>query len=208
LLDQRPRAVVLIDGLFDERPAIRHKELLSLMTAGIPVIGGASMGALRAAELQVHGMVGVGSIFQAFARGTLDGDDEVAVLHGPAEWDWAPLTVPLVDVRATLIVAVRQRIVPASMARLALRIARATFYKERTWNGILGSLGDDATVAPQSWLRFEQWLPEGRVYLKQIDALHCLSSAKTIGGQVPGPAPPETLFTLELRDWVRRTASH
>jgi len=48
---ERPAMVVLVDGMFDRWPAIRHKELVHLMAAGVPVVGGASMGALRAAEL-------------------------------------------------------------------------------------------------------------------------------------------------------------
>ena len=43
------------------------------------------MGALRAAELHAFGMRGVGRIFEAFRDGELEDDDEVAVVHGPAE---------------------------------------------------------------------------------------------------------------------------
>src|SRR5213076_1722914 len=113
-LEEAPRAVVLIDGLFDRYPAIRHKELLALIEAGVPVVGGASMGALRAAELHTLGMIGVGRIFEAYASGRINGDDEVAVLHGPADMDWAALTVPLVNVRATLARALRERVIGAA----------------------------------------------------------------------------------------------
>src|SRR5437762_3780307 len=51
----RPRAMVLIDGLFEDRPAVRHKEILWAMAQGIVVIGAASIGALRAAELSSFG---------------------------------------------------------------------------------------------------------------------------------------------------------
>ena len=81
---------MLIDGLFDASPAVRHKELLQLMARGVPVIGAASMGALRAAELAPFGMIGVGRIFTAYAAGALVGDDEVALLHGPEELGWTP----------------------------------------------------------------------------------------------------------------------
>ena len=88
----RPCAVALVDGLFDEWPAIRHKELLSLIAEGVAVFGGASMGALRAAELHTLGMIGVGHIFDAYRRGLIDADDEVAVLHGPAELGYPAVT--------------------------------------------------------------------------------------------------------------------
>src|SRR5262249_20868974 len=37
-----PAAVVLLDGVFDEAPSIRHKELLVLVGQGVRVIGAAS----------------------------------------------------------------------------------------------------------------------------------------------------------------------
>ena len=85
-----PRVFVLIDGLFDDRCAIRHNELLQLLSRGVRVVGGASMGALRATELRAFGMAGGGRICEAYLDGRLVGDDEVALLHGPAEFGWAP----------------------------------------------------------------------------------------------------------------------
>ena len=200
----RPTAVVLIDGLFDDWPAIRHKELLHLIGRRIPVIGGASMGALRATELQAFGMIGVGRIFAAYASGRLVGDDEVAVLHGPADFDWGPLTEPLVNVRATLLSAARRRIVDLPSARGILRAAVALFYKERTWRTVLRAGGVQEDVDGAALAAFEQWLPGGYVDLKQIDALTCLEAAlrldRTI--QPPRSPPPETLFSLTLAEQI------
>ena len=43
------------------------------------------MGALRAAELSAHGMVGVGRIFGWYRDGVVVDDSEVALLHADAE---------------------------------------------------------------------------------------------------------------------------
>ncbi|HCU97270.1 MAG TPA: hypothetical protein DHU96_33000, partial [Actinobacteria bacterium] len=59
VLRLRPAAIVLIDGLYDTTPAPWHKELLWALEARVPVVGAASMGALRAAELDRFGMIGV-----------------------------------------------------------------------------------------------------------------------------------------------------
>src|SRR5271154_4999719 len=64
------------------------------------------MGALRAAELHSFGMVGFGRIFVWYRDGVLDGDDEVALTYGPAELGYVPLSEPLVNIRATLELAV------------------------------------------------------------------------------------------------------
>ena len=55
-LGLRPRAIALIDGLFEAQPSVWHREILDALDAGIPVVGGASMGALRAVELEAFGM--------------------------------------------------------------------------------------------------------------------------------------------------------
>ena len=77
-----PRAIALIDGVFERVLPVWHKEILWAMARGVHVFGAASMGALRAAELHAFGMVGVGRIFEGYRDGALEADDEVAVLHG------------------------------------------------------------------------------------------------------------------------------
>jgi hypothetical protein len=43
-------AIGLIDGIFDDIQSVWHKELLFALDEGVQLAGGASMGALRAAE--------------------------------------------------------------------------------------------------------------------------------------------------------------
>src|SRR5581483_2813112 len=85
--------------------AVWHKEILWALTQGIHVYGSASIGALRAAELAPFGMVGVGRIFEAYRDGRLEDDDEVAVVHGPAEHAFQVHSEALVNLRATLAAA-------------------------------------------------------------------------------------------------------
>ncbi|MET0402172.1 MAG: TfuA-like protein, partial [Cystobacter sp.] len=54
-LSLRPRAIALVDGVFEAQPSVWHHEVLAALDAGVAVFGGASMGALRAAELAPHG---------------------------------------------------------------------------------------------------------------------------------------------------------
>lgn len=98
-LPLQPRAIVLVDGYYFTMPAVTHKELLYALDAGVRVIGAASLGALRALELAPFGMVGVGEVFARYRSGEIDGDDEVALLHTPAEHGYRPLGVALVEVR-------------------------------------------------------------------------------------------------------------
>src|ERR1035437_1659661 len=79
LMAARPRMVGIVDGEFYQSLAVTPKEVLALIVAGTAVYGAASMGALRAVELQPYGMIGVGSVYRLFRRGVLDADDEVAL---------------------------------------------------------------------------------------------------------------------------------
>ncbi|MEZ4368577.1 MAG: TfuA-like protein [Kofleriaceae bacterium] len=72
-----PRRLALIDGFFERMAAPWHKELLYALERGLEVYGAASMGALRAAELDRFGMIGVGRVYRGYATGAIVADDEV-----------------------------------------------------------------------------------------------------------------------------------
>ncbi|MFO1050370.1 MAG: TfuA-like protein [Geminicoccaceae bacterium] len=165
------RMVVLIDGVFERALPVWHKEILWALGQGVHVWGGASMGALRAAELHAFGMRGVGRIFEGYRDGTLEADDEVAVLHGPTEAGFAAVSEALVNVRATLAAAEAAAVLDCAQAEAALGAARAIHYRDRTWGAVLERLGPAA--AP-----LRAWLPTGRVDRKRLDALELLEAAQ------------------------------
>lgn len=191
-----PDRLCLIDGYFDWCPAPWHKELLLLMARGTMVLGASSMGALRAAELQPHGMMGVGAIFRAYRDGRLTGDDEVALIHAPAELAWAPLSVPLVELRATLAAACRAGLIRADLARSLRERAKRIHYEDRDWPAIerawleLGTPDDDAIARIRAM----------HVPLKRKDALACLELAldPTLQPAVRPAPPPATCFMRDL----------
>lgn len=129
----RVRRIAIIDGYFERMAALWHKEILIALEAGIEVWGAASMGALRAAELAPFGMRGVGRVFERFASGELDADDEVAVAHLPADYAYRSTSVALVDLREGIAEVVARRRLSAKMHAQLVALARAPFYRERTW---------------------------------------------------------------------------
>ena len=96
------RVIGLVDGVFEDRPTVWHKEILWALERGVRVIGAASLGALRAAECAPFGMEGVGQVFAQIPRGAIEDDSDLAVVHAPGELGWQPLTEARVNVRATL----------------------------------------------------------------------------------------------------------
>ncbi|MCP3144694.1 TfuA-like protein [Pyxidicoccus xibeiensis] len=174
-LSLRPRALALVDGVFEAQPSVWHHELLAALEAGVAVFGGASMGALRAAELGPHGMVGVGRIFAWYRDGEVVDDAEVALLHADAEHGWRPLTVPLVNVRHAAETARAARVLGRDDARALVEAAEALFYQERTWPRLL----EDVTPRwkPSTRAAWSAWFPSGAEDLKRKDAIACLQAA-------------------------------
>ncbi len=188
---EAPSAIGLVDGYFETVPAVWHKEILWAMSRGVRVYGAASMGALRAAELAHYGMVGVGDVFEAFRDGALEDDDEVAVLHGPAEDGYRPLSDAMVNVRATLKRAAAEGVVPVATAASLVTLSKRTFYQERSFGRVIREGADlDGIDALQ------RWLPHGRVDQKRIDARALLTR---LDCDRYAPAP-EASFCFEHTD--------
>jgi hypothetical protein len=127
-LGLRPRAIALIDGVFESQPSVWHQEILDALDAGVAVVGGASMGALRAAELHTLGMKGAGRIFRWYRDGELIDDSEVALLHGDAAHGYRALSVPQVNVRWSA-----RRQLPRKEADALIEASGRIFYQDRTW---------------------------------------------------------------------------
>jgi hypothetical protein len=165
--------IAIIDGYFEGRAAVWHKEILLALERGIAVYGAASMGALRAAELAAFGMVGVGVIYRAYRRGELVADDEVAVGHAPAELGYTAFCDPLVNIRFGLARAVRARIVRARIADQLLELARARHYRERTWRLLLDDAVGAGVPATQlaalaRWPKPDQKAADARALLRRV----------------------------------------
>jgi len=168
------RVICLIDGYFEHRLAVQHKELLWALKQGRSVYGAASMGALRAAELAEYGVVGVGEIYRSYADGSLENDDEVAVTHGPAP-EYRVGSEPLVDMRATLRRAIAEGCVVSEVADALVALVRQQFYPERSYASML-SHARAAGIDAGNCQRLEVWLkePRNRVKQKRNDALELL----------------------------------
>jgi hypothetical protein len=189
----RPRAIGIIDGYFEGVPAVWHKEILWAMTQGIHVFGSASMGALRAAELQDFGMRGVGRIFEAYRDGRLEDDDEVAVVHGPAEAGYVSLSEPMVNIRATLEQAEMSCIIGAPVRIALLEHAKDLFYQDRSWERLLAD-GAAARETSCEIQRLRGWLLAGRIDRKRLDALEMIAAMQEFLAGDPEPMRPAFAF--------------
>lgn len=164
-------AIGLIDGAFETTLAPWHKEILWALARGVPVHGAASIGALRAVELHAFGMAGLGEVFQAYRDGAIADDDEVAVVHAPAELGHAVLSEAMVNVRWTLSAAHARGILRADERDAIAGCAKAIFFKERTWPAIWRSVATDARIPPARLAALRPRVEAARVDVKRRDAL-------------------------------------
>ena len=193
VLPDRPRVIVLIDGVFEAVPSVWHHELRAALASGVHVIGASSMGALRAAELHEEGMLPVGCIAGEYVSGARVDDADVVLLHGDVDSGYQALTIPLVNVEATVAEAKRQRTVSSREARQLTTAARQLFFKRRTWRAIVGALPEERRSQTLSWLRAHT------VDQKALDAVQALKVAQQL---LRKPARPST--PLMLSSFVRR----
>ena len=170
-----PAIIGVIDGYFERVPTVWHKEILWAMSQGIHVYGRASIGALRAAELADFGMKGIGHVYRQYRTGELTDDDDVAVLHGPAELNYVQVTEAMVNVHATIDRALRLGVVDPTIAAALVPIAKSLFYKDRTYEAILKAATEQG-LAPGELRRFAGWLPDGQVDQKRMDAVEMLQA--------------------------------
>ncbi|HVO03854.1 MAG TPA: TfuA-like protein [Candidatus Cybelea sp.] len=204
-------AIGVIDGLFDQNAAPWHKEILFALTQGVRVAGGASMGALRAAECRAFGMVGIGAIYRRYAVDVVTDDADVAQLHGPEELNYLPLTEPWVNVEPSLERLEADGVVAPASVRHIVAAARRLHYTERTYQEILRHTVGIRPAEAEAALR---WLRDHAIDQKRIDALEVLDWLREqpetrAGGDRANDRPwqlQETTQWLELLRTLGRAA--
>ena len=88
------------------------------------------MGALRAAELHVHGMIGIGRVFEMFHLGELFADDEVAMVYD--DESGRAHSVPMVNIRVALEGARKAAVITVDEEHTLVRLIQAVYFPERT----------------------------------------------------------------------------
>lgn len=192
-----PQAILLIDGGFQSVPAVRHKEILWAIDRGVAVLGAASMGALRAAELFPH-MQGFGLIYRWYRRYALTPDDAVAVLHGPEEVNFAAVTETHVDLTMTFRTAYRRGLFSAATRDALDDAARRLNFRDRTLAHVV------AEAVPEV-AREEMFgvLAAARSQQKRKDALQAMAALRSNRFRPAKPLPglPMTrVFAAELAE--------
>ena len=166
------------------------------MSIGIHIYGCSSMGALRASELDVFGMIGSGEIYQAYASGEYEDDDEVALTHGPAELNYMQVSRAMVDLRHDITNACEQNILTRTQAESLEQQLKSLWYPERTQTKLLELA--QATLSTNKIEELGLFLKQSNQSLKELDAINLLHEIREI--DLATLAPKTVTYTLQEND--------
>ncbi|MGD0079065.1 MAG: TfuA-related McrA-glycine thioamidation protein [Methanoregula sp.] len=177
--DDGATIIGLIDGVFHQESAVAHREILQAVKKGVLVVGSSSMGALRAAEMDTLGMVGIGEVYRMYKSGELESDDEVALVFDPETG--LTLSEPLINIRFTLREAARQGVLSAEDHNILLAAAKSVFYPQRTYRRVAEAAGDTLDDGVRD--RFLGWVKKHACDRKRDDAIAALEYIRGIAGK-------------------------
>lgn len=172
------KVIGIIDGIFFDRAAVGHREILSALGAGVKVVGGASMGALRASELDVHGMIGVGKVYEWYRDGVIESDDEVAVSTNPDTFE--PISVPLVNIRETLKDAFASGLLSEEEYDGLLELSINTYYPDRSYLGLVKEGAKKGLIPEEKKKSILDFFTGNEVDVKREDAILVLETVKKL----------------------------
>ncbi|MGH3669233.1 MAG: TfuA-like protein, partial [Pseudonocardiaceae bacterium] len=183
------KVVGIIDGFFEQSLSVSPSEVSDAVSRGVKVFGGASMGALRAAE--IPGMIGVGRIFSWYRDGIITRDDEVALLLDDVTYQ--SLTVPTVNVRFAVERLCRPGTIDRATADSLLAVALTLPFKRRTYPAIvkLAGLADrpDCADLIRMLQAYDLKYLDARELLEVVDRHVCQPS---VSASASGPSEAAT----------------
>ncbi|MFZ3168377.1 MAG: TfuA-related McrA-glycine thioamidation protein [Candidatus Methanoperedens sp.] len=171
-----PEIIGIIDGVFFDNAAVAHREIIEALKSGIIVVGGGSMGALRASELETYGMIGVGKVFEMYRNGTIESDDEVAVTFDAGSNE--ALSVPLVNIRMTVEAAKNAGVIDPVQADAIIGIARKLFYPDRNYQNVVFESEKNGIISGIEKEKLLDFIKLNEVDIKYQDAILVLEKIK------------------------------
>jgi TfuA protein len=180
-LKNQPNAinfVGLIDGLFlQDYPPTPIEVFQLLSNKNFRVVGGASIGALRAVELEKFGMVGIGKIFELFKSGTTNADDEVAVTFHPGD-GVSIQSEAMIDIRFNLFIAHKKNIITKRTKHIIAKTAKSIYFPYRNYSNVIEETRTKFPELSRQLDSFSSYINHHRLSLKEIDAIKVIKYIK------------------------------
>ncbi|MGB9979120.1 TfuA-related McrA-glycine thioamidation protein [Methanobacterium sp.] len=173
-LHDNPDIIGIIDGVFHQQPAVSHREILDALKKGITIVGGASMGALRASELDDFGMIGIGYVYNQYKNGFIESDDDVAIVINPV--NLKQLSDSLVSIDYNFKRMLDKGIISEEELDLLFRAAKSIFYPKRTYDLVFKT----ANINENKIKEIKRFLDEEGIDIKRKDAINVIKYIKNM----------------------------
>lgn len=172
------KTVGFVDGVFlQDYPPTPIEVCQLARKEDVLVAGAASLGALRAVELEKFGMVGIGKIFQLYKSGRINADDEVAVTFVPNE-EYRLQSEAMIDIRYNLFLAHKKGVISRQAKRIFTKIAKDIYFPYRTYSNMLDEAKIKHPELAEQAESFQNYILSNRRSLKELDALRLLRYLK------------------------------
>lgn len=170
--------VGFVDGVFMQDYPPTPIEVYQLARKkGVLLVGAASLGALRAVELEKFGMIGVGKIFQLYKTGKVDADDEVAVTFAP-EGDYQLQSEAMIDIRYNLYLARKKQVISKKTKIALANVAKEIYFPHRNYAQIIEETKSRYHALAGEINSFGSYIASNRKSLKEIDAMRLVEYLK------------------------------
>jgi TfuA protein len=172
------KLVGFVDGVFLQDYPPTPIEVYHLARKDTVLLAGAaSLGALRAVELEKFGMVGIGKIFQLYKSGKLNADDEVAVTFAP-EGDYHLQSEAMIDIRYNLYLAHKKRIISKKTKSVLAKLAKEIYFPHRNYTYIIEEAKSKYPTLGSEITSFGSYIISNRKSLKEMDAIRLVKYLK------------------------------
>ena len=176
--DPSVNMVGLVDGVFlQDYPPTPIEVYQLARKKGVILAGAASLGALRAVELEKFGMIGIGKVFRLYKTGRLDADDEVAVTFSP-DGDYRLQSEAMVDIRYNLFRAMKRGVIVKATKRAIARVAKEIYFPHRNYPDIIKEARRKHSSMDGEIRAFQEYILSNRKSLKEMDAIRLVEYFK------------------------------
>lgn len=176
-VDPEITMVGLVDGMFLQDYPPTPIEVYQLATKqNMLLAGAASLGALRAVELEKFGMVGIGRIFELYKKEVVTEDDEVAVTFG--QGDLRLQSEAMIDIRFNLFLAKKKGVIGSRTKRVLTRVAKNIYFPHRNYEEIIHVATKTNPELAGEIEKFKQYISANRTSLKERDAIRLVEYLK------------------------------
>lgn len=127
----KPGILAIVDGRFHQCLSVGHAEIRGALEQGWEIWGIASMGAIRAREMNQLGVRGYGRVYEHFLSNDDFQDDEVSLLHSP-DPPYVAVSEPLIHLRYFVRHLQEETVLSVDDARKVVDALKVLWFGERS----------------------------------------------------------------------------